>query len=620
VKKIVLFFSMMLLVCFVAIGAEKPYGVEEFTSVKELADSISSYFPKVQGEVKNVHGDTLSVSLGKKDGLKTGVTLMLWRAGKEIVHPVTGAVIGRAEEEVGEAEVTEVGETASTLRILKKQQSPRQGDIARITPKKIKFALVPLRPGRTDVIQELTARLSETGRFSILESGKLAAFLKDRKQRDSSVIKELGRAFELEVVTTIEIYPSEGGKLLVTIGMFYADDARQISTMMVMLDLKTKKEPLAEVRPFFAPDRDDTSFFADGKGFTADGKVTAGLPFSARLFAVGDLEGDGSIHYVFSDGAKIHIFRQVKEGWREEWAELNPIASGEIIHINVDIADINGNGKQEIFVTAMQNEKVLSYVVEFEDGSYRRIAAMPGFLRVVKYPGKGDILLGQSYDPELFYAGKPRQYSWSEGKYVAKFEFPLPKGVDLYGFVIAAMGEAEPLLVALNDRDQLVVYSNNNALWRSEEKYLTPTLAVAKPLAGLDAVFRKQASEEAEKTGSPPIFLNIEKVKIRGRVLAVDVNGDGKDEIIMPKNSAVPYLDYIGVNYLIGYKDAEFVGLVWTGTKLEQQFNIKKVAGIVLDSRLLKQENETARLVVLARIPGWWIKKDTTQVMSYSIK
>jgi hypothetical protein len=611
---------MIILSCVAAISAEKPLGVEEFTSVKELADSISSYFPKVQGEVKNVQGDTLSVALGKKDGLKTGVTLTLWRAGKEIVHPATGAVIGRAEDEVGEAEVTEVGETSSSLRILKKLQIPRQGDIARITPKKIKLAIIPLRPGHSDIIQEFTTRLNETGRFSILESGKAAAFLKDKKQRDSSVIKELGRTFELEVVATMEMYPSEGGKLLVTIGMFYADDARPINSMMVMLDLKTKKESLAEVRPFFAPDREDTVFFAEGKGFTSDGKVTAGLPFNARLFAVGDLEGNGTIHYVFSDGSKIHIFRREKDGWREEWAELGSITGGEMIHINIDVADINGNGKQEIFVTAMQNEKVISYVMEFENNSCRRIAAMPGFLRVVKYPGKGDVLIGQSYDPQSFYAGKPRQYSWSEGKYVAGFEFPLPKGVDLYGFVIAAMGEAQPLLVALNDRDQLVVYSNNNALWRSEEKYLTPTMTIAKPLVGTDAVFKKQAAEQAEKTGSPPIFLDIEKVKIRGRVLAVDVNGDGKDEIIMPKNSPIPYLDYVGVNYLMGYKDAEFVGLAWTGTRLEQQFSIKKISGIVLDSRLLQQQNEAAKLVVLARIPGWWIKRDTIQVMSYSVK
>jgi hypothetical protein len=40
-----------------AVAADKPLGVEEFSSVEELALSLSSYFPKVQGEVKTVQGD-----------------------------------------------------------------------------------------------------------------------------------------------------------------------------------------------------------------------------------------------------------------------------------------------------------------------------------------------------------------------------------------------------------------------------------------------------------------------------------------------------------------------------------------------------------------------------------
>jgi hypothetical protein len=340
---------MTALLSTIAAGAEKPLGVEEFTSVKELANSISSYFPKVQGEVKTVQGDILTVALGSKDGLKTGITLVLWRSGKEILHPVTGVVIGRTEEEVGDAEVVEVGETSSTMRVMKKLKKPETGDTARLTPKKIRLALIPLRADRQDVIQDLAGQLNESGRFTVLETGKVTAFLKDRKQRDASAIKELGRAFGIDVVTTVEIYPSEGGKLLVTAGMFYADDARPINTIMVMLDLKTKKEPLGEVKPFFAPDKEDVDFFAEGKGFVADGKVTPGLPFSARMFAAADLEGNGTLHYVFSDGQKLHIYRQEASGWREEWSESKSFAVSEMLHINIDIADINGNGKPEIF-------------------------------------------------------------------------------------------------------------------------------------------------------------------------------------------------------------------------------------------------------------------------------
>jgi len=36
----------------------------------------------------------------------------------------------------------------------------------------------------------------------------------------------------------------------------------------------------------------------------------------------------------------------------------------------IDVADINGNGRPEIFVTRMLDGRVSSYVVEFENGPF----------------------------------------------------------------------------------------------------------------------------------------------------------------------------------------------------------------------------------------------------------
>ena len=618
--------SMMLLLLVAAVflgavasGAEKPFGVEEFTSVNDIANAIASYFPKVQGEVKAVHDDLLTIAIGNKDGLKPGVIIEIWRPNKEIHHPVTGAVIGYTEDEIGDAEAVTVGDTSSTLRMIKKLHDPKPGDTARISPKKISIALIPMRAERRDIIQELSMRLTELGRFSVIENDKIMVFLRDKKQRDAALIKELGRTFGIDVVTAVEIYPSEGGKLLVTTRMFYANEARPLGTIVAMLDLKAKKESFAEVRPFFAPDREESGFFAEGRSFTSERKVTAQLPFDAQLFAIADLEGNGMLHYVFSDGTNIHIYQQEATGWREEWSETESFAIGKMQHINIDVADINGNGKPEIFVTAMRNGKVISYVMEYQDGSYHRIAAMPGFLRVVKYPAKGNILLGQGYDPNSFYIGKPRQYSWSEGKYVGGQEFPLPRGVNLYGFVVADLGETQPFLVAFNSSDQLVVYSNNNAIWKSEERYPAVGISVTKPLTGLDS-WQEEAQEHAEQTGGIDVILHRDKEKIKGRVIALDIKGDGKDEILVPKNGVIPYLNYVNVNTVTGLKDAEFVGLTWTGSRLEQQLSIKHIPGMIMDFQAVKQQGTDAQIFALVNIPGWWIKKDTIQVMSYTVK
>ena len=57
-----------------------------------LVDQILSLFPKVDGDVLEVQDSTVTLSLGKKDGLTPGVELSVYREGRELRHPRTGAL------------------------------------------------------------------------------------------------------------------------------------------------------------------------------------------------------------------------------------------------------------------------------------------------------------------------------------------------------------------------------------------------------------------------------------------------------------------------------------------------------------------------------------------------
>ncbi len=583
---------LLLLVVLVPLAAfaERPLGIDEFNSVDELAGAIAAYFPKVQGVITSVSNDKLTLTLGKKDGLAAGMELTLWRDGKEILHPVTGAVIGHMEDEVGSVEVVSVGDGLSTAVMKKKLREPKAGDKARITPKKINLAIVPLRSERPEVVQGLSERLGEYGRFTVLERDKVAGFLKDRKQRDGSLITEMGRQFNLDAVVALSIFPTEG-KLLVTARIFYTADGGLLDTIIASVETKSKKDALGEIRPFFMPVKEEKS-------------VTPELPFDARYFSAGDFEGNGKLEYAFSDGSKLHLFRYEPAGWHELWTETVPSAEEGCKHINIDAADINGNGRPEIFVTAMQGGKVYSYVVEYRDGAFHRTADVPGFLRVITYPGRGTLLLGQAYDPATFYAGQPQVYSWQDGKYAPATGFPLPKGVTLYGFAIASLGEDHPFLVALDDDDYLLVYSNDTLLWKSGEPYAAAGTYVYKPPTGVGAILSRDALQGDKSL----------RVRIRGRVEAVDVNGDGTDEIIIPKNIGDTFFGIGGI------KEAAIISLGWTGARLDQRWNIKDIPGAVLDFQLLRQDKGSAQVLALVRTKGNLFAKDRQQVMSYSVK
>jgi len=587
-KKYFILIALVLSFGSAGAAAEKPLGVESITSLEELAYDIASYFPKVQGEVKAVQGDHLTIGLGTKNGLLPGVTLTLWRDGKEIRHPVTGQVLGFAEDEVGSVEVIDVADTTCTAVLQEKLKDPRVGDKARITPKKISLALLPVRADHPEIIQGLQDRLSDLGRFSILGNDKVDAFLKDRHRRDSSLIKDLSKAYNLDVIVALGVYPSEGKKLLVTARLFYADEARPLDTVVAILDLKSKNDVFSDVKPFFPPVKMGPDF--------------PDLPFSARFMVAADFEGDGMLRYVFSDGGKLHVYGKGPSGWREEWTEAVLPDGGDIQHINLDVADINGNGRPEIFVTAIQNGKVISYVEEFRDGEYQRIAEIPAFVRVINYPGKGALLLGQDYDPRTFFSGQIRQYAWENGKYVAGPVFTLPRGVKLYGFVFATVGEADPLIMALDDKDHIIVYSKDTLIWKSEDTYPAVGITVNKPAVSAAAII-SQSVAESEKS---------EKVRITGRIMALDVNGDGRDEIVLPKNS--------GKSFFSGYTQAEFVSLGWTGARLEQRWSIKDIGGAVLDFQIRQQVGSGAQILALVATSGGLLYSDHIRVMGYAAK
>jgi hypothetical protein len=616
----VLAFSLISSLAF----ADKPLGPVEMTSVDELAYSIAAYFPKVHGEVTAVQGDRLTLSLGEKNGLMPGMVLTVWRDGNNILHPVTGAVIGRAEDEVGTIEVVSVKDTSSIAVIKKQVREPKTGDRARITPKKINIAILPLRSDQPEIIQGLAERLGELGRFTVLGKDKVSAYLKDRKQLDTSLIKEMGTAFSLDTVVAVGIFPSEG-KYIVTSRIFAADDAKPIDTVVANLNLTSKREALGDVRPFFAPAKDASGktpvpasapALASASALAlvkdASGKMPD-LPIDARYFILADLDGDGAVEYVFSDEKKLSVYRPEPSGWKEIWKERVDRKEQEMQQFRIDVADINGNGRPEIFVTRMLDGKVSSYVVEFENGSFRRIADIPGFVRVVRYPGRGSVLIGQEYNPDSFYAGQPREYAWSGSAYTAGATFVLPKGTDLFSFVFADFGEGRTMLVSLDDDNRLVVYSGDTRIWKSEERYLTVETVLTKPLTGTDLALAGDSAGFNKANILPgPIMDKSRLMRITGRMIAFDLSGSGKDDLVVAKNTPVALFG--------GYKGGELEALTWTGTRLEPRWSVKDLAGPVLDIQVTRPDKAGVQINGLVKVSGGIFSKDKVRVEKFEGK
>ena len=146
-----------------------------------LVEQVLSLFPKVDGDVLEVAGNVVTLSAGRRDGVVPGIELSVYREGRELRHPRTGAMLGRTEQGVGRVVVEQVQEAYSTGR-LTQGDDVRAGDRARVSAGKIKLTLVPFVEGVKDglaaaAVQELAEGLNRTGRFQIAAGDAVALAL-----------------------------------------------------------------------------------------------------------------------------------------------------------------------------------------------------------------------------------------------------------------------------------------------------------------------------------------------------------------------------------------------------------------------------------------------------------
>jgi hypothetical protein len=151
------------------------------SSINVLVEQVKDRFPKVDGDVLEVQDKAVTLSLGKKDGLTAGIELSVYREGRELRHPKTGALLGRTEQTVGRVLVEQVFEAYSTGRVTQGGEV-QAGDRARVSAGKIGLTVIPLVEGVKDAlaeaaVQALVEGLNHTGRFTIAAGDGIAANL-----------------------------------------------------------------------------------------------------------------------------------------------------------------------------------------------------------------------------------------------------------------------------------------------------------------------------------------------------------------------------------------------------------------------------------------------------------
>ena len=146
--------------------------------------------------------------------------------------------------------------------------------------------------------------------------------------------------------------------------------------------------------------------------------------------------------YVFKyDGEKLNLFQKIEAGYEYDFLTL-------------DVADINRNGHAEIIVTAVVNDDLRSFILEYEEGRFRKITEKAGwYFRVLEHPKEGPILMGQMMGSEAVPVGPVYRMVWKKKSFEKGPKMPFPKETRLFSVAMGDIrGTGKPDIVLFDRR------------------------------------------------------------------------------------------------------------------------------------------------------------------------
>jgi hypothetical protein len=504
----------------------------------EIAKGMASLFPKVEGKVLSVEENTIGIDIGTRNGILPQMRLTIFREGEEFFHPITKAVMGRFEINLGLLEIKEVMEETSVGLILEGREGIKTGDKVRITSGRIRMAVVLAEGVDKDKVGAFYEALETTGRFRVIEDEKVKASMgkegfKTLESKD--VIKRLGKTLDVEGMVFLEIRPTPKGPFLKA-DLLHTFDGKSLGTYEAFIPFFEKKDielPLPVRKDYW-------------KAFDFN--------YKARLLGVGDLDGDGRREIVISDGARLRIYRFEGSDLSEIWADKDNYTDN---HIALDVADINRDGKAEVFVTNY-GDSLRSFVIEYRDGGYKRIwDKVPLFFRVLTIPKKGETLIAQGLEGDIF------EYSSKEGEYIKGNSLKLPltgSGVDIYGFTFVDWERKGFYQILFIDEDDYLNLQglDGEKIWKSKERYGGYALYYERPHWIVEG--------------------KMEKVMVKGRII-IKMAEDRTEMAILIRNIPITYL----FREFRGYREAEVICLSWNGSEMIGEWRVGKIDGFIAD-------------------------------------
>jgi hypothetical protein len=377
--------------------------------------------------------------------------------------------------------------------------------------------------------KDVAWQLSEAYHKNLRETGRVTLLDTALETDDPAAALDEAKKLHAEVLLMLSSTTDEKGPVL-TQKLFWVSDGKKLSETGVHIDASLENEL-----------RFGEQFF----DIKTDAVLQFDLPLSARFITTGDINGDGRDEIILASDKDIGIYTP--------GSDLQPALGGIRIigeksddNIWLDVVDLNLNQKDEIIITAIRENSVISYIYELQGSEFVALYKDSLFLRRM-----GNGLIAQAYSPAEGFTGPLFSVEWKDGSYRKGEQLKLPGTVNIYDFI--SFSDPNLTVIAYDESGFLKAYDEKGMqVWKSKEKN-----------GGFMRTFKKRAPTTMVDKGEWAV----------------------KDRLILRNSNilAVKRTPLLGMVKGFGYKRSEIKQLRWTGISMEENPLIEGISGSLLD-------------------------------------
>jgi len=302
--------------------------------------------------------------------------------------------------------------------------------------------------------------------------------------------------------------------------------------------------------------------------------------------AAGDLDGNGvkelfllqksSVRIAVVDDNKLRTIQEIK-------------ASSGMEFVAVSAVDTDGDGKVEVYISALDHFTASSRVLEYAGGGYKIDSRD---IRWLLRKGRGfdgkDILLGQSFRSSDGFNGGISIIKNQDGRIVAAAPYldKLPRGVNIYNFTyfnFNSRDSAEKDLLAFDREGRLLVYRRKGKKWSKEWK--------SKEYYG-GTMHRINFNNDTSGTET------YRYVDVERPLFHIDTDGDGRDELIVRQSRAEGLFKRYAKVFKT-FSGGSILSMTWDGEFLTETWRTREINGYISDFIIDDLEGKGARQLIM---------------------